>query len=450
MKKESIYYLYTGPKSFNYKDEEILNKLNIICSFSMQTTIKFIEAIANFLNNNSEFNQKYEFVPVSCKNKDFQTGTELENKLKDINATGKIGVVFSCSKFQQSATIPSLGINLRFDNIIDVGTYIQGTSRILNPYLLENKIPKEHVYVVDYNFSRMLMIQNLQMKNSKLYLEYIKMNKNKNKIASEYTFYRFSTSLAILFDKPDGSYYGENQNYWSVLNPEEIHYPEIFKNLTQKIFDDPDIEREYIAESFDLQNLVNNIEKQDLSIFENITYNLKNEKIKFGEKDNNEEHQKITQQETPSCFNVEDEEDEDVEEYNVNKQDQYEKIKKLIINILGLFPTLLLLAGNEDEKNINLSSRELIVNKKFNHIIKKVLYFDQENIKKFFDENQEIYTFIDENYLNIYKNDLKQLKKSKNNKDENDEKYQKFFNKYYDKSRWIQKEIENKNKKDKK
>ena len=124
--------------------------------------------------------------------------------------------------------------------------------------------------------------------------------------------------------------------------------------------------------------------------------------------------------------------------------------KKLIINILGLFPTLLLLAGNEDEKNINLSSRELIVNKKFNHIIKKVLYFDQENIKKFFDENQEIYTFIDENYLNIYKNDLKQLKKSKNNKDENDEKYQKFFNKYYDKSRWIQKEIENKNKKDKK
>lgn len=125
-------------------------------------------------------------------------------------------------------------------------------------------------------------------------------------------------------------------------------------------------------------------------------------------------------------------------------------MKKLIINILGLFPTLLLLAGNEDEKNINLSSRELIVNKKFNHIIKKVLYFDQENIKKFFDENQEIYTFIDENYLNIYKNDLKQLKKSKNNKDENDEKYQKFFNKYYDKSRWIQKEIENKNKKDKK
>lgn len=169
-------------------------KFDILCIFSPQASgVSFIRSLAKICNEDDILGKRFEFIAVDSKNDGIKDIYTLRERMKEARHKGKISVIFSCGKFQQSSTIETLALTLRFDDTTSPQAYVQANSRGQNPCTLGDGEAKEDAYILDYNMYRMLVINDKYMRQSDFAI------KGDARGLSAYDIYSDSYSISMLY-----------------------------------------------------------------------------------------------------------------------------------------------------------------------------------------------------------------------------------------------------------
>jgi len=191
-------------------------KFDILCIFSPQASgVSFIRSLAKICNEDNILGKRFEFIAVDSKSDGIKDISALRERMKEARLKGKISVVFSCGKFQQSSTIETLALTLRFDDTTSPQSYVQANSRGQNPCTLEDGEVKEDAYILDYDLYRMIAINDKYMRQSDFAI------KGDAKGLSAYDIYSDSYSITMLY-----------AGNWQTMN-----WSRDYKNLLEEAFE---------------------------------------------------------------------------------------------------------------------------------------------------------------------------------------------------------------------